>query len=89
MADFIAGCDTGDRVLGKHGRIDGVLSVVHNQLPLVVRAYRSIQVATLAFFKQERLTEYYCCSILRHLVSIHRSSAIAESAFNFLTNEER
>ena len=33
---------------------------------------RAFGAAALAFFKQERLTGYCCCSILRHLVSIRQ-----------------
>ena len=71
MAVFTAGRDTGDGVLEKHDGPDVLLFVVHNQLPLVVWPYCSIQVPTLAFFKQEGLVRVYCCIILRQLVRIH------------------
>ena len=58
----------GNRVLAEYGTADILLFVVHYQLRLVIRAYCSIQVATLAHLAQEKLTKIPGWCILRQLV---------------------
>jgi hypothetical protein len=48
----------GNRVLEEYRGFDILLFVVRYQLRLVVRAYRPIQVATLAHLEQKKLSEY-------------------------------
>ena len=48
----------GNGVLAEYRASDILLFVVHYQLRLVVRAYRSIQVPTLADLEQKELTDY-------------------------------
>jgi hypothetical protein len=60
----------GNRVLAEYGTPDILLFVVHYQLRLVVRAYRSIQVPAMAHLEQKELTEDNKWCILRQLVRI-------------------
>ena len=48
----------GNRVLAEYGTADILLFVVHYQLRLVIRAYCSIQVSTLADLEQKELADY-------------------------------
>jgi hypothetical protein len=48
----------GNRVLAEYGNFDILLLVVHYQLRLAVRAYRQIQVPTLADLAQKTLKKF-------------------------------
>jgi hypothetical protein len=68
VAVFIDGGYPGNRVLAEYWTSDILLFVVRYQLRLVVRAYCSIQVPTLADLEQKELTENCRWCILRQLV---------------------
>jgi hypothetical protein len=59
----------GKRVLAEYRTPDILLFVVHYQLRLVIRAYRSIQVPAMAPLEQKELTKNNRWCILRQLVS--------------------
>ena len=68
---FLNGGYSGNRFLEEYGYINIFLFVVRCQLRVVICAYRTIQVPTLADLAQEGLVFKRGCSILRQLVRIH------------------